>query len=256
MTAHSMDGRNNDRNIVAIVQARMLSTRLPGKVLKDIGGRTVLERVINRLERCTALTSIVVATTTQSVDDAIVLACVDMNVTCTRGSEQDVLDRYYRTAKKINADYVVRITSDCPLIDPELVDRTVEVFFEQQADYASNSISRTYPRGLDAEVFSFSGLERAWKKATRDYEREHVTPYLYDHPEIFRIASLTNPIDFSHHRWTLDTVEDLTLIRELYARLGNRGHFHWHEAIAAAEREPALFHLNSHVVQKHYTHAG
>jgi len=224
--------------------------------MRDVGGRTVLERVINRLERCTSLTSIVVATTTQSVDDAIVLACVDLNVTCTRGSEKDVLDRYCQTAKKMNADYVVRITSDCPLIDPELVDRTVELFFEQRADYASNSISRTYPQGLDTEVFSFSALERAWKEAARDYEREHVTPYLYEHPGLFRLASLTNPIDFSHHRWTLDTVEDLVLVRELYSRLGNRDYFRWQEALTAAEREPALAYLNSHILQKHYTHAG
>ncbi len=245
-----------DKNIVAIVQARMSSTRLPGKVLKDVGGRTVLERVIRRLERCASLTSIVVATTTQSVDDAIVLSCIDLNVTCTRGSEQDVLDRYYQTAKKVKAAYVVRITSDCPLVDPELVDHTVELFFEQRADYASNSITRSYPQGLDTEVFSFSALERAWKEAARDYEREHVTPYFYEHPGLFRIASLTNPIDFSHHRWTLDTAEDLSLVRELYSRLGSRDYFSWQEALVAAEREPALARLNSHIPQKHYTHAG
>lgn len=243
-------------NVVAIIQARMSSTRLPGKVLTDIGGRTALARVVGRLQMCPGIFSIVVATTTQSIDDAIVLECARLSVPCRRGSERDVLDRYYQTAKKMQADCVVRITSDCPLIDPEIVDRTIEIFFEKQADYASNSLSGTYPRGLDAEVFTFSGLERAWHEATREYEREHVTPYFYEHPEIFRIASLTNPIDYSHHRWTLDTAEDLALIRELYARLGNRDHFSWKEALAVAEQEPALANLNSHILQKHYTHAG
>jgi len=228
----------------------MGSTRLPGKVLKDLGGETVLARVVGRLRRATTVDEIVVATTDSAADDAIVRECHRLKVSSFRGSENDVLDRYYRAAQVCAARTVVRVTSDCPVIDPQLVDETVRVFQQQRGDYASNAFPRTYPRGLDTEVFTVAALEQAWRDAHEPYEREHVTPYFYEHPELFRLVSLRGEIDCSQYRWTLDTAEDLELLRTIYARFGNQDDFSWSEVIQLMEREPELTELNSRVVQK------
>ena len=236
--------------VVAIIQARMGSTRLPGKALMDLGGETVLARVVGRLRRAPKVNEIVVATTKSIADDAIVHECQRLNVPSFRGSENDVLDRYYQAARVHAAGVVVRITSDCPVIDPELVDETIRVFSEECGDYASNSFPRTYPRGLDAEVFTMGALGRAWRDAREPYEREHVTPYFYEHSELFRLVSQCGRIDYSRYRWTLDTAEDLELLRTIYARFSNRDDFNWGEVIQLMEREPELADLNSRVVQK------
>jgi spore coat polysaccharide biosynthesis protein SpsF len=236
--------------IAAIVQARMGSTRLPGKVLMDLGGETVLARVVGRLRRAMLVNEIIVATTDSVADDAIVQECHRLEVPSFRGSENDVLDRYYQAARVFAAGVVVRTTSDCPAIDPELVDETIVVFQQQGGDYASNSFPRTYPRGLDTEVFTMDAIERAWHNTREPYEREHVTPYFYEHPELFRLVSLRGRIDYSEYRWTLDTAEDLQLLRTMYARFGNLDAFSWGEAIQLMEREPELAELNSGVVQK------
>jgi len=237
-------------NIVAIIQARMGSSRLPGKVSMDLGGETVLGRVVRRLQRSRHISKIVVATTTVPADEVIVAECDRLEVLCFRGSEHDVLDRYYQAARANAADAVVRITSDCPLIDPELVDETVEVFRDEHADYASNVFPRTYPRGLDTEVFSFDALDRAWREAREAHQREHVTPYLYEHPQIFKLASLSGAADYSRYRWTLDTLEDLELLRTIYSRFHGRDDFSWKEVLRLMEREPELAELNSQVLQK------
>jgi spore coat polysaccharide biosynthesis protein SpsF len=237
-------------NTLAIIQARMGSTRLPGKVLLDLGGATVLARVVRRLERSQQITKVVVATTTAPVDEAIVLECERLHVLSFRGSEGDVLDRYYQAARLYSAGAVVRITADCPLIDPALVDETIRVFKDERADYASDVLARTYPRGLDSEVFTSAALERAWRDAHEPYEREHVTAYLYEHPESFRLASARGDVDYSHYRWTLDTPEDLSLLRAIYSRFDNRDDFRWQDVIALMEREPELAELNSQVLQK------
>jgi spore coat polysaccharide biosynthesis protein SpsF len=236
--------------IVAIIQARMGSTRLPGKVLMDLGGETVLARVLGRLRRAIMIEEIVVATTDSAADDAIIRECERLEASCFRGSEDDVLDRYYEAARMFAAEAVVRITSDCPVIDPDLVDETIRVFQLQCGDYCSNSFPRTYPRGLDIEVFSMNALEQGWRHAYQPYEREHVTPYFYEHPELFRLVSHQGQIDYSRYRWTLDTEEDLELLREIYARFGNKDDFSWREVIQLMEREPELAELNSHVIQK------
>jgi spore coat polysaccharide biosynthesis protein SpsF len=235
---------------IAIIQARMGGTRLPHKVLMDLGGETVLARVIRRLSRSRMVSEIIVAATDCSRDDAIVLECQRLGVLCFRGSEHDVLDRYYQAARATVAEHVVRITSDCPLIDAELVDDTVRVFVEQQADYASNVFPRTYPRGLDAEVFTVAALDRAWRQAREPYQREHVTPYFYEHPEIFRLAFIKSNFDSSAYRWTLDTAEDLELLRNIYARFGNQDNFGWREVVMLMKREPELAELNAHVTQR------
>jgi len=236
--------------IAAIIQARMESTRLPGKVLMDMGGKTVLARMVDRLRQAARINEIVVATIDSVADDAISKECHRLEVATFRGSENDVLDRYHRAARKCAAQVVVRITSDCPVIDPQLVDETIRVFHEQCGDCASNIFPRTYPRGLDTEVFTRSALEQAWHDAHKPYQREHVTPYFYQHPELFRLASLRGQVDYSQYRWTLDTAEDLELLRAIYARFSNQDDFRWGEVTRLVEREPELAELNSRVVQK------
>jgi spore coat polysaccharide biosynthesis protein SpsF len=236
--------------IVAIIQARMGSTRLPGKVLMDLGGVTVLARVVSRLRRAELIDKFLVATSDSRIDDAIVRECDRLEVSTFRGSESDVLDRYYQAARTCTANAVVRITSDCPVIDPGLVDGTIRAFQQQHADYTSNALSRTYPRGLDTEVFTIGALEQAWRNAHKAHEREHVTPYLYEHPELFRLVSQRGQIDHSQYRWTLDTAEDLELLRAIYARFSNQDDFAWGQVIQLMEREPELAELNSSVVQK------
>ena len=237
-------------NTVAIIQARMGSSRLPGKVLKDLQGETVLGRVVRRLRRSRQISKIVVATTTEATDKVIVAECDRLQVLCFRGSERDVLDRYYQAAHVNAAEAVVRVTSDCPLIDAKLVDETVEVFRDEHADYASNVSPRTYPRGLDTEVFTFDALDRAWREAREPHQREHVTPYLYEHPQIFRLASRSGAADYSRYRWTVDTREDLELLRAIYSRFDGDDDFSWQDVIALMKREPELAELNSQVLQK------
>ena len=237
-------------NILAIIQARMGSGRLPGKVLMDLGGETVLARVVSRLKRSREIDNIVVATTSTPADEAILTECQRLEVGCFRGSEIDVLDRYCQAAHANAAHTVVRITSDCPLIDPPLVDETIRVFRDERADYASNVFPRTYPRGLDTEVFTGAALDRAWSEAREPHQREHVTPYLYEHPQIFRLASACGKADYSRYRWTLDTREDLHLLRTIYSRFDGCDDFSWQEVLQLMEREPELEELNSQILQK------
>jgi len=228
----------------------MGSTRLPGKVLMDLGGQPVLVRVFERIRRAKTLDEIVVATSDLPADNPIAQLCFERGWRCFRGSAADVLDRYYRAALAARADVVVRITADCPLIDPDVVDLVVREFLKHRADYASDDNPRTFPRGLDAEVLTFSALERAWKEGKEAYQREHVTPFVYEHPELFSVISVHNDADYSQYRWTLDTVEDLELLHAVYEKLGNRDDFGWREVLALMEREPELAELNAHVVQK------
>ena len=228
----------------------MGSSRLPGKVLLDLAGETVLARVGHRLQRTLLVDHIVVATSTAEKDAPIVAACQQLRIACFRGSELDVLDRFYQCAKAQAADAVVRITADCPFIDPELVDTTIHAFAMEGCDYASNALEPTYPRGLDVEVFTMAALARCWREAGKMHQREHVTPYLYEHPELFHLLSLKTENDCSQHRWTLDTPEDLELLRMIYARLGNRNDFGWREVLRLMHLEPQLAQVNAHVVQK------
>jgi spore coat polysaccharide biosynthesis protein SpsF (cytidylyltransferase family) len=234
----------------AIIQARMGSTRLPGKVMMDLGGETVLARTVLRLRRARLVQEIVIATTTARADDVIIRECQRLHVPVYRGSETDVLDRYYHASLESGSDVVVRVTSDCPLIDPELVDETVRTLREQHADYASNVSPRTYPRGLDTEAFTVPALGRVWREAHESHQREHVTPYFHEHPKRFRLASASGPSDYSRYRWTVDTAEDLELIRTIYSRFGNQDHFGWRDVIALMESEPELAEVNSRVFQK------
>ncbi len=235
---------------VAIIQARMGSTRLPGKVMQDIEGATMLARVVSRTRRATSLTGVIVATSTEDGDRPVVEECGRLGVPCFRGNESDVLDRYYRAGQSCGANVVVRITSDCPLIDPSVIDKTVAEFHSHPSDYASNTLHRSYPRGLDTEVFTMVGLERCWREAKDSYQRVHVTPYFYQHPALFRLHSVEGERDFSANRWTVDTPEDLQFIREIYNRLGPGDSFGWREVLELLEREPALRAINESITQK------
>lgn len=228
----------------------MGSTRLPGKVLKDIGGETMLARVIGRLRRAKLIHEVLVATTNTALDDVVVGECRKGSIPVSRGDEKDVLDRYFRAAQLAQAEIVVRITSDCPLIDPDITDKTIAAFLESHPDYASNVMRRTYPRGLDTEVISVAALERAWRQARKPYEREHVTPYIYEHPAEFRLLSVTGEEDYSSHRWTVDTLEDLEFVRSVYKRLASDAAFSWRDVLELLKREPELAEVNRFVQQK------
>ena len=241
--------------IIAIIQARMGSTRLPGKVLQDIGGETMLARVARRTQRASLLDGVLVATTTQTADDAIAAECGRLRLPVYRGSEDDVLDRYYQAAQAAQADAVARITSDCPFIDPAVIDKVVSAFLRERPDYASNFIKRTYPRGLDTEIMRFAALEQAWREAAETYQRAHVTPYIHQQPDKFRLLSVENETDASRYRWTVDTADDLAFARAVYRRLGNDDSFGWLDALALLRREPELAELNRHIQQKSL-HAG
>ena len=228
----------------------MGSTRLPGKVLQDLCGRTMLGRVIERLRATPSIDDVMVATTNLKKDDPVVQECQTYSLPYWRGEESDVLDRYFQAAKAVQADIIVRVTSDCPLIDPEVTNKTIRAFLEDSPDYAANTLRRTYPRGLDTEVFSMQTLSRAWQQAKENYEREHVTPYIIEHPEEFRLLSVTGDQDHGGQRWTVDTPEDLAFVREVYRRLHGKDIFAWHEVLNLLESEPSLLDLNRSVVQK------
>lgn len=245
-----MDLHQKNGKIVAIIQARMGSTRLPGKVLMDLAGDTVLARVVNRTRRAKLLSKVAVATSVLPADDAIVRECERLGVACYRGDESDVLDRYYQAAQQFAADIVVRITSDCPLIDPELIDSVICAFLEQRPDYATNALHRTYPRGLDVEGFTVDVLGLVARSAREAHQRAHVTPYIYENPGLFRIVSLTSEKDASSHRWTLDTVEDLEIIRAVYEHFGAHDDVGWREVLQLMESRPELTRINSEVKQK------
>lgn len=241
-------------NVVCIIQARMGSTRLPGKVLKKICGKTVLEHDIDRLRRITNINRIVIATTILEKDNAVVNEAERLGITYFRGSEEDVLSRYYYTAKENNADAIVRVTSDCPLIDSEISEKIIQFYLNntEKYDYVSNTIDRTYPRGLDTEVFSFKTLEKAFNEAETQRDREHVTPYIWDNPNTFRIYQYKNEIDYSHLRWTLDTVEDFKLIESIYNYLytekGND--FVMEDIVQLLKNYPELEEINKNIQQK------
>jgi spore coat polysaccharide biosynthesis protein SpsF len=236
--------------IVTIVQARMGSSRLPGKVMLDLMGSTVLARVVQRLRRAKFTGELVIATTRNRVDDVIVSECDRIGVKVFRGEEEDVLDRYYGAARAFNADVIVRITSDCPLIEPEISDHTIRAFLERLPDYASNTLQRTFPRGMDTEIVTAQALMDAWKSAKQPYQRSHVTAYIYENPGLFDLLSVPGKVDHSWQRWTLDTPEDLRFIRAVYEHMDDPDNFNWLDVLSLLEQNPELLELNSHVTQK------
>jgi spore coat polysaccharide biosynthesis protein SpsF len=232
----------------------MGSSRLPGKVLLDIAGQPMLARVIERVRRANTVDEVLVATTVDPSDDPIVAFCQQRGVAFYRGSVYDVLDRFYGAARQSGAELIVRITADCPVIDPAVIDQVVAAFHAQAADFACNRLPppahRTWPIGLDTEVCAFSGLERAWKEAVLPYEREHVMPYFYDQPGRFKVVVVDHEPDYGALRWTVDTAEDLALLREIFSRFDGDDHFTWQDVRRLIEREPQLALINAGVRHK------
>lgn len=229
---------------VAIIQARMGSSRLPGKVLLDIVGVPMLGHVVTRARRASTLDHVLVATSRAAPDNPIVEFCSARGIDCFRGSEEDVLDRYHSAAASAGADVVVRLTADCPLLDADVIDEVVGVFREGGADYVANILRCTYPDGLDTEVFSRAALERAWGEARLRSEREHVTLYLRKHPDRFRQRNVTADHDWSALRWTVDEPRDLEFVRAVYNKLGTMD-FGWRDVLALLDADPALTELNA-----------
>jgi len=263
--------------VVAIIQGRMSSSRLPGKILADIAGQPMLQRVFIRTSRSATVTETIFATTTDSTDNPVAEYCNFSGIPFTRGSQFDVLDRYYQTAKQAKADVVVRITADCPVIDTALIADVVKRLlgesgngnWESEFDFVANRLpppwNRTYPIGLDVEACTFKVLNKAWKEANEPQHREHAMPYFYEGVELsvvsrqrsegisprgFRIALLHHTTDFGDYRWTVDTPEDLEFMRQVYARFDGRDDFTWMEVLDLVHDEPQLIQINASVKHK------
>ncbi len=236
--------------IVAIVQARMQSSRLPGKVLLELCGQPMLARVVCRVARATTVAQVVVAAPEGAEDEPIATLCGQLDVPCFRGNHNDVLDRFYRAADAFDASVVVRVTADCPLIDPQVIDRVVLAFCEHRPDYAANVLRRSWPRGLDTEVVAFDALGRAWREARLPYHRVHVMPYIYEHPERFRLYSVEGTCRLAHWRWTVDTAADLRFARAVYEHFSGDDRFTWHEVEQFVREHPHLAAINAQVRQK------
>jgi spore coat polysaccharide biosynthesis protein SpsF len=232
-------------SIVGIIQARMGSSRLPGKTMAEIKGHPLLYYCVNRVRKSRCITTVIVATTTEKGDDFIVEWCQKKNIRYFRGSEKDVLDRYYLAASPHSPDFVVRITSDCPFIDPEVIDLVVVATINSKADYGSNRIQRrSWPHGLDVEVMKYKALEQAWRDARASDEREHVTPYIRNHPELFSRIEVPHETDLSRYRLTVDYPEDLELARVLIEKY-DADTMGWMEIVDLLDTYPWLGEINA-----------
>lgn len=236
--------------ITAIIQARMGSTRLPSKVLKILGGKSVLEQVYDRVKKSKYIDEIFVATTIDNNNLPLINLCSSKGMRVFCGSEDDVLDRYYQLAKLINTDHIVRVTSDCPVIDPELIDFIIESHLQSLSDYTSNTIEDSFPDGLDTEVFKFEALERAWNEAVLISEREHVTPYIKKNPKLFSLNSIVSKTDYRSKRWTLDTSLDFEFLHSVFEDLyEKKPYFGMNDILHLLETKPFLEMINSNIIR-------
>jgi spore coat polysaccharide biosynthesis protein SpsF len=232
--------------ILAIVQARMSSSRLPGKVLKEIMGKPMLSLLLERLRYAKHIDRIIIATSDDETDDILAQFCENYSIDCFRGSLEDVLDRFYQAALAYKAEHIVRITGDCPLIDPYIVDEVISLHREKEYDYTSNTLSPTFPDGLDVEVVRFETLKMAWEQATLSSEREHVTPYIYKHPTLFRIGKYKHSCDLSYMRWTVDEHEDLEFVTKIFQHLYKEGQspFRMNDILQLLSKYPSYLTIN------------
>jgi spore coat polysaccharide biosynthesis protein SpsF len=267
---------------VAIIQGRMSSSRLPGKVLLDIAGQPMIRHVVERTRFARTLDAVIIATTTDPSDDPVAAFAASAGIPFTRGSLHDVLDRYYQAAKAHQADIIVRVTADCPVIDPDVIDQTVELVTRQSlltTDFSCNRLpppfTRSFPIGLDVEACTFAALERAWKESTETFHREHVMPFLYEGTTFepntqqrlsdscfvlrgsssrnFHIAQIHHTPDYGSLRWTVDTPEDLVFIREIFARLYKKSDFTWYDVLEIVQKNPDLAEINARIRHKTMT---
>jgi len=228
---------------IVIIQVRMGSTRLPGKVLKKLNGITVLESLLNQLNYSKLLNDKIIATTSNSEDDVIVNFCKSKEIKCFRGSQDDVLDRYYNCAKKFSINTIIRITSDCPLMDPQVIDDVIDFYLKNSYDYVNNFYKRTYPYGNDVEIFSIKVLEKVWEKATKPSEREHVTPYIYNNPDEFSLGWIENKENLSEFHWTIDRKEDLIFVQNIFKKISKRPIL-MKDIIDVIKNDPSLLEIN------------
>lgn len=238
---------------VAIIEARMTSTRLPGKILMPVLGKPLLELLVERLKRASSLDQIIVATTTNATDDIVEDLTKKLGIGCFRGSEEDVLDRVLRAAHAFQADIIVEITGDCPLVDPLIVDNVVITYKKGQYDYVSTAIKRTYPRGLDTGAFSTNVLENVARLTDDPVDHEHVTLYIYEHPDIFSLFNIEShlPERQWNYRLTVDTNEDFVLIKSIYEILYPiNPAFSFLDVLALLDNRPDLRKLNQEILQK------
>ncbi|MCI8566628.1 MAG: NTP transferase domain-containing protein [Lachnospiraceae bacterium] len=237
-------------NKVAIIQARTASTRLPRKCLLRVCNKTILEHIVLRLKHANCIDTICIATTTNAEDDIIEDTVQGMEVAIYRGSESDVLDRFYQAAKMTKADIICRVTADDPFKDPEIVDNFMGDFLKGGYDYLSNTIKPTYPEGIDIEIFHFNALEKAWKEATLPSEHEHVTPYIWKRPDIFRLYNEVYEEDLSDMRWTLDKAEDWVFVQQIYEYLyKEKGLFLMKDILELLKKHPELTKINRNTVR-------
>lgn len=242
----------SNSNLFIIIQARMTSSRLPKKVLLPLCGKTVLEVMLDRLEQWK--NNIIIATTDDGSEKPITDLCTKLGIKYYRGSTNDVLSRYYNSAVQYGStdnDIIVRLTSDCPLIDPDIVQETIQFYKNGNFDYVSNRINRKVPVGLDAEVFNFTVLKKAFNNASEDFEKEHVTPYIYiTKKSYYNIGSYEPEVDGSRYRLTLDEKDDYLAIQKIYNLLGCKTDFSYENLIDILEENPFLYEINAHVEQK------
>jgi spore coat polysaccharide biosynthesis protein SpsF len=236
--------------ILGILQARLSSTRLPGKVLEPILGQPMLARQIERLRRAKRMDHLIVATSTAAEDDAIATLCESLGVDCSRGSLDDVLDRFYQAALPFGCEWIVRLTGDCPLADWDIIDAAIAFAVNGDYDYASNALAPSWPDGLDVEVVRFAALAEAWKDAKLPSEREHVTPFIEQHPERFKLGSFVNDRDLSGGRWTVDEPADLAFVRKVYEYLYPvNPAFGWMDVLALLRDHPDIAAINSGILR-------
>ncbi len=235
-------------NIVAIVQARTGSTRLPNKVFADLFGKPLIWHVFNRLTYSKKISTSILATTINNTDDALENWAQENGIVVYRGSENNVLERYYEAAKKYNADIVVRITADDPFKDPEIIDAVIHLLLNEQLDFAYNNNPPSFPEGLDTEVFTFNALEQAYLKSQDTFEQEHVTQFFYRNPTLFKNQNYTYPQNKSYLRWTIDTVKDYEMVTEVYNHLYKEGTiFLMNDIFELLKKYPAIAEINSDV---------
>ncbi len=233
-------------SVNVILQARFSSTRLPGKVLKNIVLKPMLALQIERIKRAKLVDKIIVATSIEQDDDVIANLCKKLDVTCFRGNLNDVLDRFYHAAKAFPSEHIVRLTGDCPLIEAEIIDQVIALHLKQSADYTSNCFIPCLPDGLDVEIFTHQALKQSWQQATKPSEREHVTQYIRNHSELFTLADFQYTPDLSMHRWTVDEPSDFELVEKIYQNLyPSNPNFTMADILTLLEQQPNLIEINN-----------
>lgn len=236
-------------NNLLIIQARMGSSRMSGKVLKELCGKPMLQHIVERTMKSKNVDHVMVATTVAKADQRVAEFCHAISVDCFRGDENDVLDRYYQAAQKYHPENVVRITADCPLIDPMVIDEVIDVHIRGDYDYTSNTLVETYPDGLDTEVFKFFALQEAWEKAVLSSEREHVTPYIKFKGDFKRFSVMLEE-SLADKRWTVDVEEDFKMIEQIYLALYDEGKiFLMNDVLNYLKKNPQIEEINAGIIR-------